>query len=249
MPPASPIGPNPTPAARQPSVADQRRQARWERQQARCAEVLRFRAEGWPIRAIASHLGMHRRDVRRLLCTGKPVPRSQPKRRGCQLDQHADYLDRRWAEGCHNAAQLWRELRQQGFSGSATRVRQWVRQRHRPESGKTAMCGRAARPAPSPRQIAWVLLDGPRVVDDRTQSLIRQFRQRVPEVDRAAHLAVEFTRLLRDKREQELKAGCSRRKRAAWPHLRRVCAGTRQPCKGRSARHGARGRWKAKSTG
>ncbi len=33
----------------------------------------------------------------------------------------------RWEAGCENAAALWRELRAQGFTGSASFVRQQVR--------------------------------------------------------------------------------------------------------------------------
>ena len=30
---------------------------------------------------------------------------------------HAEYLRQRWNQGCHNAAQLWEEIRQRGFRG------------------------------------------------------------------------------------------------------------------------------------
>ena len=57
---------------------------------------------------------------------------------------------------------------------------------------------------PSPRQITWTLLEGPRPTDEQTKAWIEKFRRRVPEVDRAAQLANEFRTLLREKRSEEL---------------------------------------------
>jgi hypothetical protein len=44
----------------------------------------------------------------------------------CVLDPYRDHLERRWVEGCHNAARLWRELVALGFSGSDALVRTWA---------------------------------------------------------------------------------------------------------------------------
>ena len=187
-----------------PSAVERRRQARRERQQARCAEVLQLRAAGVSIQGIAVRLQMHRRQVRQWIRLGEPPPRTAPKRRTSELDSYAPFLRQRWEEGCRNAAQLWQELRQQGFPGSASRVRQWIRQHHRPASRRTATPAPMPIPAVSPRQITWVLLEGPRAVKEITQTLVQQFRQRVPEVDHAVQLAKQFAELLREKRENGL---------------------------------------------
>ncbi|WP_233525765.1 hypothetical protein [Actinomadura spongiicola] len=43
------------------------------------------------------------------------------------LDDHASYLLRRWNEGCTNAAQLSRELRERGHPVESRAVRDYVR--------------------------------------------------------------------------------------------------------------------------
>ena len=48
------------------------------------------------------------------------------------LTPFKEYLLRRWEEGCHNALQLWREVKQKGFAGSATAVRDFPRPLHQP---------------------------------------------------------------------------------------------------------------------
>jgi transposase len=185
------------------SSAEQLRRARAERKQARCAEVLRLHAQGMPILSIARQLRMHRRLVRQYLRSGV-VPRAVPSGRRRQLDPYASYLTQRWQEGGHNAAQLWRELREPGFDGSSTRVRQWVRQYHRPERKSGSPPRTVANLLPSPRQTTWILLNGPRPTDEKTKAWSEQFRQRVPELNRAVQLATEFRALLRERRSDEL---------------------------------------------
>jgi transposase len=165
------------------AAAEQRRQVREAERQARCAEVLRLHAQGFPILTIARQLRMHRRLVRQYLRAGV-LPRTHSSGRQRQLDPYARYLSQRWQEGCHNAAQLWRELRERGFSGSDSRVRQWMRQYHRPDK-KSIAAVRAVTPlVPSPRQTTWILLRGSAPGRRENESLDR----RVPAA-RAGHRA------------------------------------------------------------
>jgi len=73
---------------------------------------------------------MGRKSVGRWLKAGQ-APTHRKSGRPKQIDRYKDYLERRWQDGCHNAAQLWRELRDQGFSGKAAIVRLWATQRRR----------------------------------------------------------------------------------------------------------------------
>lgn len=71
---------------------------------------------------IARMVGVSRRTVHRYLALSAPPERRQPKRRGEVLDSWKPYLLQRWAQGCHNALRLWREIRAQGFAYSSTNV-------------------------------------------------------------------------------------------------------------------------------
>ena len=62
------------------------------------------------LRGIARRLGMHRATVRHWLGAGSFPERAQ-RRVTSRADQFLDSLRRRWDEGCHNAAQLTREIR------------------------------------------------------------------------------------------------------------------------------------------
>ena len=183
--------------------AEQLRRAREERKQARYAEVLRLHAQGMPMQSIARQLRMHRRLVRQYIRVGV-LPRATASGRRRQLDSYASYLSQRWQEGCHNAAQLWRELRERGFDGSSTRVRQWVRPYHRPERKGAPAVPTVTNLLPSPRQTTWMLLNGPRPAEEKIKAWIEHFRQQVPEIQQTVQLATEFIVLLREQRRHEL---------------------------------------------
>lgn len=64
-----------------------------------------------------------------MLLKAESCPERPPAgKRASQLDRHISYLAQRWSEGCHNAAEMYRELRRQGFRGSESAVRQLVGQ-------------------------------------------------------------------------------------------------------------------------
>lgn len=92
-----------TPAPHLQAILD-RRAAR----QAAFAEVAALHARGWSLSDIARAVGLDRKTVRTWLRLGQPPAWRKP-RRGSTVGLHADYLRRRWAEGCRNATQLWRE--------------------------------------------------------------------------------------------------------------------------------------------
>lgn len=75
--------------------------------------------------AIAREYGIDRRTVRKYLRMSEP-PQRAPRRRRSALDAFREYLKQRWAEGCHNASQLCRELRLRGYGGQRSRVKEYV---------------------------------------------------------------------------------------------------------------------------
>jgi transposase len=95
-------------------------------------------------------LGLDRRTVRNYAALAQP-PVYPPRRpRPAQLTPYLGYLADRWAQGGHNARQLYQELVQRGYRGSEVMVRVVVRPwRMRQESRP---------PTPTPARLAWLLL-------------------------------------------------------------------------------------------
>ena len=103
---------------RPPSPADERRQKR-------VGMAQQVQRQGWTQRAIAAHLALSAKTVRRYLNTPLPLSPQRRTRHDTQ-ERYKPYLIERWSNGCHNAAQLWREITSQGFAGKMTTVRNFT---------------------------------------------------------------------------------------------------------------------------
>jgi transposase len=69
---------------------------------------------------------MERKTIRRWLRSGHFPERKPPYRRPPKVNHFAEYLQQRWDEGCHNAAQLYREIRENGYLGKRAMVARLV---------------------------------------------------------------------------------------------------------------------------
>lgn len=106
-----------------------RREGVRQRAEERHAAIQRLAAEGLSLRAIARRLKLARGTVRRYRYAAAAPERAAYARRPSMLDPYTAYLERRWAEGCRNGLQLWRELRERGYPGSRRLVAVWARTR------------------------------------------------------------------------------------------------------------------------
>ncbi|MGZ3624466.1 MAG: transposase [Ktedonobacteraceae bacterium] len=99
------------------------------RRETRYKEVVSLYQQGTPIIRIAEDLHISRTTVRKLVAAGAFPERADTLRSKSILDAYVPYLTQRLAEGPTNASQLWRDLRERGFSGGYKVVSRWVRPR------------------------------------------------------------------------------------------------------------------------
>lgn len=141
-------------------------------------KVKKLHERGMSMLAICCYLGMSRGAVRRYVHADAFPERRRRPREPSMLDPFEPYLAKRWEEGCRNALQMWREIREQGYPGAQGRVLQWERQRReepapttpgRYRSSMMERCqkralqgsvGKTSR-APSPKRLVWSLLGDP----------------------------------------------------------------------------------------
>ena len=171
---------------RPPSAARPRRPALAAPNPTHAARRARFEAvrarhgQDWTQTRIAGAFGLDRKTVRAWLRAGRPPSWRQPAR-GSLIAPFEGHLRRRWDEGCRNAAQLWRELREQGFEGRPSIVRDrlagW---RAAEETGHgAAPCPTPSRP-PSVRGTAWRIVADPDSLAEWERRLIGALAERVP---------------------------------------------------------------------
>ena len=187
-----------------PTAAEQRSQTAFARRQARYEEAARLRASGMSIKRIAAVLGTERKTIRRWLRAGRAALWRKPPRAGRLGPYHA-YLERRWNEGCRNAAQLWRELVTFGFSGRPGTVRHWIGRwrKSEPQAANTLMVQVVPSQPPSARQLARLL------TTDETRpgidpSFVTRLLEHLPGLADCVAVAKRLNRVLRRQSNEDL---------------------------------------------
>jgi transposase len=192
------------------------RQVRRARRFARYQEVRALHAQGLSKRHIARQLHLSRTTVIRYL-RAAGFPERARSRRVSLLDPSVAHLQKRWDEGCHNGAQLWREIRARGFPGTRRMVSNWVVLRRELQLGRPSAYGRRSafpkepaaqllptpveemgRPLPAPRQLVWVLLRPEETLPPSEHQLLQDLR-RDPNLDAAYTLTQRFRRLMHER--------------------------------------------------
>jgi transposase len=68
-------------------------------------------------RDISRELGMNRKTIQRWLRRDQFPERKPPHLQPPKVNEFAEYLQKRWNDGCHNASRLYREIREKGYEG------------------------------------------------------------------------------------------------------------------------------------
>jgi transposase len=184
----------------------ERSQQRRARRLDRYRRVVELKEQGVSLRGIAHRMEMHRATVRHRLHAGSFPGRAERRVTG-RTDVFFDYLKRRWEEGCHNAAQLTREIQALGFSGTSVMVRRRVARWRRGE--RTQGCRPESRQhAPSPgrpssRRVCWWSLKEPAELKPEEQALVQALGERCAELKASAELARAFADMVRHRRAEE----------------------------------------------
>ncbi len=167
-------------------------------------EAMALHGQGWPVRRIARAVGANRQTVQGWLRSGQ-LPTWRQQRRSSTVDRHAGHLDRRWNEGCHNAAQLWREIQEQGFRGQLRTIQRWTRGRRGADPTASGMGrGTAAWPVPSKQRAAWLVVADPERMTATEQRFVEALIARSPELEGLISLAREFRSMVRHRQADRL---------------------------------------------
>jgi len=192
--------PEPTPTA----LERRRAEARAQRQAA-YDEAVRMRGDGATLADIAAALGTAPRTLATWFAAGH-APLRNRKPGGSILDPFRSHLEGRYAEGCHNARLLWRELRALGFEGRPTIVRTWIGRwnKARPNApGSAAPSGPRWTP-PSVHAVTRMLAYGSEGCPDGHKRTCERLLAQTPELAAAVGTAGRLIRLLRRETEEPL---------------------------------------------
>ncbi len=195
------------PPKRNPKQAHES-QAKREERLAQYQQVVALRQLGFVQTAIAAQVGISHATVSRWLSYGA-FPEQHPRPRKTRLDPHLKAVAERWNAGCHNIAQLHREL---VAAGHALTYRNVYRQlvRYLPEGRKHPASADQLPPSPVlARQAVFLFLRRSEELEAEAQATLALLQALHPEVAQTYELVQQFTRMLRTRTGDQLDAWLS----------------------------------------
>jgi transposase len=177
----------------------QQSQQRRERRKARYEAVREAHQRGLTHRAIAKEFGLSRKTIRRFL-RATEFPELPARRRRTGLEPYREYLEKRWAEGCHNASLLCRELQQKGYDGQRSRVKEFL-QPWRSQAPKSTSRNRKL---PGLRLVAFWLAKPPEQRQPSEQQWVQTISKDHPEIVTAETLAQAFREMVKNRKAGDL---------------------------------------------
>ena len=166
-------------------------------------KVQALKKDGSTQNEVVRRLGISKQYARRLIHAAIFPERSPFPPRRTSVDIYADYLHRRWAEGCQNASGLWREIKEQGFAGARGAVTRYVRLRMRDPHQITQQYQRRTQlpaikmPLPSARRAAWLFLKDPAELTAEEKLFIDELLESSSEIKQAVTLTKQFQELVK----------------------------------------------------
>lgn len=183
---------------------------------------------------IAERLGISSRTVHRWLAQdGIPLAR-QRRRRASLLDSYEPYVLCRWQAGCHNGAQLWREVVAQGYTGSARSFYHFLARLPAPPPKPKPSRPRRVKPPPGPydhlttKQAVWLVVRPQAELTQTEQETCSFLHQVHPHLEAAYHLAQDFVALFAERDADRLDRWIKRARKSHIPELVRFGSGLMQ---------------------
>ncbi len=181
-------------------MAEEESQERRRKRLERYEQVVQLHQQGVGLRKIARQLPLARATVAHYIRAGTFPERAPRSPVPTSLDPFKPYLHRRWQEGCRNACQLARELKEQGYTGVASWVCRYV------------TCLRQAQEkvptpkVPATRQVATWFLCRTQDLDAKPQAFLTALWQQCPALQSAYDLAQQFLGMVRKRNKKALPA-------------------------------------------
>ncbi|AGW95724.1 hypothetical protein N234_37300 [Ralstonia pickettii DTP0602] len=192
-----------------------------------------LRAQGGPMKGIARELSIDQRTVRNFVTAVAFPERALRARSPTPLDPYRSYIEERIAQGCRFPELIWKELKQQGYTGSRAAVRNCVVRLLFPQS-KVPLLQAPVRtmPCPSARRLfGWLVgwrklaVEEPRSADH--ERFVQALCKIEPVVGEVRSLAREFLGLMHRRSPRQFDRWLKRLSRCDAAEMRRFAQSLR----------------------
>lgn len=182
--------------------SNERRQKRYDRYQ----KVMKRYNQGVSQKAIAEELGMSRVTVNTYVHSeGFPERSAYHCPQRSILEPYIPYIHKRWAEGCQDARQLWREIKERGYPGKdrmvrryAVNLRKMLAELSVEEQAEFLEATPNSLKAPSGRRAAWWLAKPEEDLDVEQRAFVETLCWSSEEAKKAREIALHFKEMITD---------------------------------------------------
>lgn len=174
--------------------------------------------------------GMEKKTVRRFLRAGVFPERAKPRRRPAQLDSFQPYLNQRWNEGCHNASQLWREIKRKGYGGGRGMVARFISKLRVKSKKYQRDSAHPNKPAKllSPKALAMLLTKQPEELQPSDRAALSPLLQHCPELNGLQQVGQHFREALHARTAEAFTGWMEQVSRSEFGVPHRFAAGLRR---------------------
>ena len=189
-----------------PALCDERKRlTRRAERHDRYQQVIELHTQGLGVTEIARRVGLSRRTIERWIKEGSFPETKRRRKRRSVFDPYAEYVLKRWEAGCENGLQLWQEIKDQGYQGSAPTVYRFLislRKKQRiiwkPEVPHAPLQDFSANEA------VWLFARDPTDLDEKEQETLRMICQASETARTTYQLVQEFRSILHHREGEKL---------------------------------------------
>lgn len=163
----------------------------------RYAQVMALRLQGLGNAEIARRVGLTTRTLQNWQKKGSFPEAGRRRKRPSCFDPYASYVLSRWEQGCQNGSQLYREIKEQGYTGQERQVHRFllplrknVRIIQQVEDGHSPVQDFSAKNA------VWLFVRDPASLDEKEQTTLTAICQASETARTTYQLIQEFRHLL-----------------------------------------------------
>ncbi len=181
--------------------AEKQRLVRREKRQERFETVKKLHKQGLYKSEIGRRLDLDWKTVARYIKADE-CPMYAGRCQGSnKLTPYIDYMTKRWEEGCHNAMQIWGEIRELGFDGARRTVGDWAAKKRKSTSDSNCITKKVAPWSAS--RASWLLVKQVEKLTEGEEQALERMKQADGKVAEAYALGQRFADMVR-KRQSEL---------------------------------------------
>ncbi len=173
--------------------------------------------------AIAQQLGLSGRTVQRWLAAGTFPEAKKRRERQSSFDAFAPYVLKRWQEGERNGLALWREIKAQGYTGTANGVYRHLETLKQAEVRASVHPERIQKYAVN--TAIWLFVRDPKKLDEIEQEDLTAFCQASANLKKAYDLLQDFLSMVHKREGHRLDAWLTRAVESGLPELQSFVSG------------------------